>query len=158
MCSLKCRMLAVMMHDTRCLFILRASPLLMDAMDWNWLRGDAEVEWLSMNLMWLSRYEMMQRLDVTHDWLWVFSGYMLGPQVLAAPSMSFEPLANNGPGLPPVMMQPGFVYSYVTVPLSANGGLMFDSECNKPFLSPHRPSGTHFLEADRAPYMCVFFI
>ena len=46
-----------------CLFILRASPLPMDAMDRNWLLGDSEVELLSQNLMRMSRYETTQKLD-----------------------------------------------------------------------------------------------
>ena len=51
-----------------CLFILRASPLsTLDAMDRNWLLGDAEVEQLSMNLMRMSRYETRQRLDLAYD-------------------------------------------------------------------------------------------
>ncbi len=50
-----------------CLFILRAFPLSTDAMEPSQLLGDAEVEWLSANLMQLSRYEMTQKLGDAHE-------------------------------------------------------------------------------------------
>ena len=53
------------------------------------------------------------------------------------------------------MAPPGLVYPEVAVPLSANGGSLFDLESKKQFMLPYPPS---FFEVGGAPYMCVIFI